>query len=1084
MLPTWTGYLVENMGPHINVERFEKLLARISESERAVLMEKEEDIKFMKSKAAGGGRGGGRGRGRGRSAPPPAPTQDELDEADAMDRAIAEMSLGDGSDPVKNRYYFRKLGAEFSDPDLETMKRKYLEGMNWVLGYYYQGCQSWNWFYPYHYAPLASDMVNLEALGDTSAFVLGKPFLPFQQLLGVLPPLSSALLPVPYRSLMTNPASPVFEFFNQELKLDMEGKSFEWEAIVLLPFMVEAKLMSAVDMVRPEQLSEEERKQNILGSDYIFSYDPSIVNAAKSPIPNVLADIPTASCRIEPFCMKPFPPGQTRFIPKLCEGVSTGRNCVPGWPTTGCHFLGLDGKLAEIGVNVFGRPSKRESVLVTLGNQLAPGVDPKLETTPDCWSAEELVTKAGILGKSRWANFPFLIECKVVAVCDGKKKYTSPSPSRPPNERVLQSAEAEQWQRESSALGANHRLRWGLDPGPVTCTVDVRLFTGVKRASKGLGTEKVFSSDVTTLPFQLTLARPPQEDPRFQTISDAAPIEHHFPVDSKVLYVEPPLNGVPATVAGAEGGKIEIAFEHTQGKIPDTFPQTVIKSLKPTLYFPLDFVAKKLKLEYSVVSRVLSVVPLRGERNPETGRWDDGPDIGLQLKFEKRNLCMPGFTQRPPTGRGWQCSVLLVQILQAYNEQFPEVFKALGASSSGGGRGRSGGGRSGGRGRGGGRGGGRRGGDDDFELDPKKIFAGQDPIAKVSQVMKFLGNLPTAKLPLVPATARCYDTVQIAAIEKGGDDFTAANKASKAQSVTRKVSAKALVRPTLVGAHGLGLHGHAGSWELGNRVVNAKNTGTVPFGLRGTVVGFSADNSEVEVVFDRPFLGGDALRGRCSDLRGKQLPVAQLWRLPVRGAPVRPQSAAAAPLGSTPRAAAAAADPAKGSSGSRGRGRDTGKAPAPARQQQVDRLQKLEALEQQRMVQAQQAQQQHQLLLLQQQQAMMQQQMAMQGTDQQQRLAHLQQQEQQRLAASQAQPAQSELPVPAPVVTAQPPSAPAPAVSSLQAQANDLTAARFISGAAAVAAAPATRSIPLTDLFGSAVAKAQEAPAPLPAPDP
>ena len=41
------------------------MLPRISESERAILMEKEEDIKFLKRKQAGGGSGGGRGRGGG-----------------------------------------------------------------------------------------------------------------------------------------------------------------------------------------------------------------------------------------------------------------------------------------------------------------------------------------------------------------------------------------------------------------------------------------------------------------------------------------------------------------------------------------------------------------------------------------------------------------------------------------------------------------------------------------------------------------------------------------------------------------------------------------------------------------------------------------------------------------------------------------------------------------------------------------------------------------------------------------------------------------------------------------------------------
>ena len=50
------------------------------------------------------------------------------------------------------------------------------------------------------------------------------------------------------------------------------------------------------------------------------------------------------------------------------------------------------------------------------------------------------------------------------------------------------------------------------------------------------------------MPFQLTLPRPPQEDPRFVAVDAAAPLEQHFPVGQKVLYLEAPFNGVPATV--------------------------------------------------------------------------------------------------------------------------------------------------------------------------------------------------------------------------------------------------------------------------------------------------------------------------------------------------------------------------------------------------------------------------------------------------------------------------------------------------------------------------------------------------------
>ena len=61
----------------------------------------------------------------------------------------------------------------------------YVRALQWNLHYYYNGCQSWSWFYPFHYSPYVSDINNFDHL--ELKFDMAKPFLPFEQLLAVLP---------------------------------------------------------------------------------------------------------------------------------------------------------------------------------------------------------------------------------------------------------------------------------------------------------------------------------------------------------------------------------------------------------------------------------------------------------------------------------------------------------------------------------------------------------------------------------------------------------------------------------------------------------------------------------------------------------------------------------------------------------------------------------------------------------------------------------------------------------------------------------------------------------------------------------
>lgn len=48
---------------------------------------------------------------------------------------------------------------------------------------------------------------------------------------------------------------------------------------------------------------------------------------------------------------------------------------------------------------------------------------------------------------------------------------------------------------------------------------------------------------------------------------------------------------------------------------------------------------------------------------------------------------------------------------------------------------------------------------------------------------------------------------------------------------------------------------------MGDRVVCAVNSGSVPYGSRGTVV--AVEESKLDVVFDKELIAGNSMGGRC-----------------------------------------------------------------------------------------------------------------------------------------------------------------------------------------------------------------------------
>ena len=143
--------------------------------------------------------------------------------------------------------------------------------------YYYQGVQDWGWFYPFHYAPCASDLTNLQEFAG-GQWELGAPFLPFTQLMAVFPPASGHALPKAYRQLMVTPNSPIIDFYPIDFKNDLNGKRHQWQAISLLPFIDAARLRAALAPLLPT-LTAEEAGRNAFSSELLFTNTRSALGA-------------------------------------------------------------------------------------------------------------------------------------------------------------------------------------------------------------------------------------------------------------------------------------------------------------------------------------------------------------------------------------------------------------------------------------------------------------------------------------------------------------------------------------------------------------------------------------------------------------------------------------------------------------------------------------------------------------------------------------------------------------------------------------------------------------------------------------
>lgn len=239
----------------------------------------------------------------------------------------------------KRRYYSIKMNIE-TEEGKQRLVRHYCEGLCFVLLYYYMGLPSWTWYYPYHYAPPVSDLVRFGKgvfTGDQPIqFTMDHPLEPLQQLLAILPPTASALLPRPYRSLITDASSPIRPLFHSgaatgagtEMAIDDTESTSKWEAIIRVPFPDPQRIRQATTAM---VLEEVEQQRNGSGSVLVMAYDPSVtVDIYRSTLPGMLDDIHDCHTRVEHVPQEELP------VHLRCHGSSN--SSVNGGTTVLCTF--------------------------------------------------------------------------------------------------------------------------------------------------------------------------------------------------------------------------------------------------------------------------------------------------------------------------------------------------------------------------------------------------------------------------------------------------------------------------------------------------------------------------------------------------------------------------------------------------------------------------------------------------------------------------------------------------------------------------------------------------------------------------
>ena len=174
--------------------------------------------------------------GKPRETNPASNFMEEIQQLEFVDPCPPDDPVKLGKSGWKERYYSHYFGTN-DIQKIENVCQNYADGLLWNWAYYTRGVVSWSWYYPFHHAPILSDLVHYLCHVRIPKFTVGQPVVPFVQLLSVLPRQSFHLLTPEIRSKIESQSELLNNTYPVHFEEDSLQKTKRWQTIPILPFV-------------------------------------------------------------------------------------------------------------------------------------------------------------------------------------------------------------------------------------------------------------------------------------------------------------------------------------------------------------------------------------------------------------------------------------------------------------------------------------------------------------------------------------------------------------------------------------------------------------------------------------------------------------------------------------------------------------------------------------------------------------------------------------------------------------------------------------------------------------------------------